>query len=150
MSKRMMKKTSRPAVAAMIFAILSAVGTQAALAEPNCAAELYLWRSSNQVSEIEYFTAHGATNEKARRAAENCINKHVRDRWDRKTPKRCTPAAGVYDYGLKDLKQWIENRACEKGWAKGKVSLVLETKGGAACRDKSRFLVYEMQPRYCE
>ncbi len=134
--------------------ILTAAGifslsTLTAQAGPNCAAKLYVQKGSI-ASATEHFTARGSSNQQAYLQARRCVEMHWAARWDRKKPEDCKPGKKVDNYGLNDLKKWIENRACEKGWKSGTVKLVFKSKGGSGCSKKVNIASYQMQNRYCK
>lgn len=135
-------------VAVVVTALLTVAQVQAANAGPNCAAELFIQKGVGK-SAIEHFTARGASNQKAYLQARRCVEMHWASRWDRKKPGDCKTAKQVDNYGLNDLKKWIENRSCEKGWKSGNVKLVFRSKGGAGCAKKVTVASYKMQNRYC-
>ena len=124
------------------------VAASAAQAEPNCVAELYIQKGASKGA-VEHFTARGTSNQKAYLQARRCAEMHWATRWDRKKPADCKSTKKVDNYGLNDLKQWIENRACEKGWKTDTVKLVFRSKGGSGCSKTVAIASYKMQNRYC-
>lgn len=125
------------------------LSAQAAQAGPNCAAELFIQKGTSKGA-IEHFTARGSSNQQAYLQARRCAEMHWATRWDRKKPNDCKSSKMVDNYGLNDLKKWIENRACEKGWKTNTVKLVFRSKGGAGCSKQFAIATYKMQDRYCK
>ena len=124
----------------------------------SCDAKLLITKSGKE-GFPESFSAKGncgsnvpnRCRERAKEAAIKCAAIHWDKRWDRKKPEHCEPGANVHDYGINDLKQWIENRSCEKGWNKGTVNLVLKTYGGDRHCDMYRVIhKYDMLPDFCK
>ncbi len=125
------------------------VNAQVAQAGPNCVGKLYVEKSGVGISAIEHFTARGSSNHQAYLQGRRCVEMHWATRWDGKKPSDCKPASNVDNYGLNDLKKWIENRACEKGWKTDNVQLVFRSDGGAGCSERVVVASYKMQNRYC-